>query len=107
MQSREQYEKYDTARSRNGSMNQLFHVVFSSKKNGCRVWLLRSATSSVTTGDERWIRTVLKDPHPVLTQRVRERAEWTSITTEEMPKNLRRDMSYERLIELGIFSICG
>ena len=26
------------------------------------------------SGDEKWIRTVLKDPHPVLTQRVSERS---------------------------------
>ena len=72
----------------------------------------RSITSSVTSGDERWIRTVLKDLHPVLTQRVSERAEWTPITTEETStastrQNLRRDMSYERLMESGLFSIMG
>lgn len=54
-------------------MNQLFHSVLSLNKIRCRVWLLRSVTSSVTSGDERWIRTVLKDPHPVVTQRVSER----------------------------------
>lgn len=104
--------KYDTARRRNGLMNQLFHVVHSSNKSRCRVWFLRSVTSSLTSGDERWIRTVLKDLHPVLTQRVSERAEWTPLTTEETStastrQNLRLDMSYERLMELGIFSIVG
>jgi hypothetical protein len=104
MQSREQYE---IARRGNGSMNQLLYGVFSSNTSGCRVWLLRSATSSVTSGDEIWIRTVLKDPHPVVTQKKSERAEWTPRTTEETPQNLRRDMSDERLMGLGILSIVG
>jgi hypothetical protein len=51
-------------------MHHLLDVVFSPNNSGGRVWLLRSATRSVTTGDERWIKTVLKDPHPVVTQRV-------------------------------------
>jgi len=90
----------------------MLHVVFSSNNSGSRVGLLRNTTSSVTTGDERWIRTVLKDPHPVVTQRGSERAEWTPITTEETPtssirQNPRRDISCERLMDSGIFSIAG
>ena len=88
-------------------MNQLLYGVFSSNTCGCRVWLLRIATSSLPSGDERWIRTVLKDPHPVVTQKMSERAEWTPRTTEKTPRNLRRDMSYERLMELDILSIVG